>query len=72
MIKKENERIEAELDYVIRAMALVVEWHALTVFCESRSTCIGCPYRHKNMCGKVSTVSVLKSAAEIFRYFFEA
>ncbi len=59
------------LEYVVMAMALVVEWYDLMTFCESRSTCIGCPYRHKNMCDKRSTVSVLKSAAELFKAFLE-
>ena len=60
---------KAEAEYVVDAMRLIVAWHDLEEFCQSRTTCTGCPYSKKNVCDRKSTYQVMVDAAKIFRHF---
>lgn len=69
-MQKEEQQTK-NVDYVIYAMASVVEWYDLWTMCQTRSSCIGCPYYRRGICDKESTLNVMKRAAEIFRDFLE-
>lgn len=68
----QKEADKTDVDYVIYTMTAIVSWYDMYVFCQSRSSCNGCPYKHKGICDKTSTFDIMKRSAEIFRYFLES
>ena len=63
---------EEQYTYILDAMRLVVAWDDMETFCQSRSTCKGCPYASGKACDRMSTQSVLEKAAEMFRFFLHS
>ena len=65
----ESEYQKCILEKTELAMKLIVEWRKMRTFCQNRSTCEGCPYKHRKECDAVSTEVVLEKAADTFNEY---
>ena len=64
-------------DELIRAMKTLILFVEMYDFCMNRvsqngkSACTGCPYKKKDVCGKRSTIEVMRSISEVFQEYLE-
>ena len=62
---------------VIDAMRTTILFREMYDFCMERindngkSACVGCPYQEDGVCGKISTINMIRNVADIFQEYLD-